>query len=80
MFESVSQSAPVASTMDPITALTLILAALAVLLTALAIFIGLAAIWGYGGLKDSVKEMATRRVDEAVKRTRGKCLSFGQLL
>jgi hypothetical protein len=37
-----------------------------VLLTVLAIIIGIAAIWGYVGLRDSVKEMASRKVDEAM--------------
>jgi hypothetical protein len=56
----------VAVTVDPITSLTLVLAALAALLTVLAIMIGIAAIWGYIGLRDSLKEMASKKVDEAM--------------
>ncbi|MGA7220840.1 MAG: hypothetical protein WBX38_21170 [Candidatus Sulfotelmatobacter sp.] len=52
---------------DPVTALTLVLAALSALLTVLAIIIGVAAVWGYIGLRDSVKEMASKKVDEAMK-------------
>ena len=53
-------------TVDPITSLTLVLAALGVLLTGLAIIIAVAAIWGYIGVRDSVKEMASKKVDEAM--------------
>jgi len=51
---------------DPVTSLTLVLAALAALLTVMTIMIGLAAVWGYFGIRDSVKDMATKKVDEAM--------------
>lgn len=54
------------TTVDPVTSLTLVLAALAVLLTGLAIIIAVAAVWGYIGVRDSVKEMASKKVDEAM--------------
>lgn len=66
MCERVYQHVVEAVTVDPVTSLTLVLAALAVLLTVLAIIIGIAAIWGYVGLRDSVKEMASKKVDEAM--------------
>jgi hypothetical protein len=55
-----------ATAIDPVTSLTLVLAALACLLTVLAIIIGLFAIWGYFGIRDSVKEMAEKKVDAAM--------------
>jgi hypothetical protein len=67
MCERIYQHAAEFVTVDPITSLTLVLAALAALLTVLAIIIGLAAVWGYVGLRDSVKEMASNKVDEAMK-------------
>jgi hypothetical protein len=66
MCERVYQHVVEAVTVDPVTSLTLVLAALAVLLTVLAIIMGIAAIWGYVGLRDSVKEMASKKVDEAM--------------
>jgi hypothetical protein len=69
MCELVYQATTAAATpsIDTVTLLTLVLAALGVLLTALAIMIGVAAIWGYVGMRDSVKEMAEKRVDLAMK-------------
>jgi hypothetical protein len=67
MCERVYQHVVAAVTVDPITSLTLVLAALAALLTVMAIIIGLAAVWGYFGIRDSVKEMAAKKVDEAMK-------------
>ena len=66
MCERIYQQVIASTTVDPITSLTLVLAALSALLTALAIIIGLAAIWGYVGLRDAVKEMAAKKVDEAM--------------
>jgi hypothetical protein len=65
MCERVYQEAA-AITVDPITLISVVLAALAVLLTVLAIMIAVAAVWGYVGLRDSVKEMASKKVDEAM--------------
>jgi hypothetical protein len=48
-----------ATAIDPVTSLTLVLAALAVLLTALAIIIGIAAVWGYLGIKEDARRIAT---------------------
>lgn len=59
MCERVYQQAVASVSVDPVTSLTLVLAALAVLLTALAIMIGIAAIWGYTGLKEEARRIAT---------------------
>jgi hypothetical protein len=66
MCERAYQHVVASMTIDPVTSLTLILAALGALLTILAIIIGIAAIWGYFGIRDSVKEMATKKVDDAM--------------
>jgi hypothetical protein len=66
MWEHTHQHFVSAVTVDPVTSLTLVLAALGVLLTGLAIIIAVAAIWGYIGVRDSVKEMASKKVDEAM--------------
>jgi hypothetical protein len=47
-------------------AITIILTALGVMLAIVTLGIGGLAIWGYFGIRDSVKEMATKRVDEAM--------------
>jgi hypothetical protein len=64
MCELVSKAT--AAAIDPITSLTLVLAALTALLTVMAIIIGIAAVFGYFGIRDSVKDMAQKRVDQAV--------------
>jgi hypothetical protein len=48
------------------TALEIMLTCLGVMLTALAIGIGFLAIWGYVGLKDELKTMATRQVRQTM--------------
>jgi hypothetical protein len=48
-------------------AITIILTALAVMLAVVTIGIAALAIWGYIGLRDSLKEIAASRVDEAMK-------------
>ncbi len=47
--------------------LSIMLTAVGVIVATFAIFVGLAAIWGYAGLKDTVRDMATKEVDKAVK-------------
>jgi hypothetical protein len=47
-------------------AITIILTALAVMLAIMAIAIGVAAIWGYSGIKDTVKDAATKQVQAAM--------------
>jgi hypothetical protein len=47
-------------------AITIILTALAVILAAVTLGIGVLAIWGYFGIRDSVKDMATKKVDNAM--------------
>jgi hypothetical protein len=60
MYEQVVETTvATAVTIDPVTLLTVILTALAVLLTALAIMIGIAAVWGYVGIKDDARKIAT---------------------
>ena len=49
------------------TAITIILTALAVMLAVVTIGIGGLAVWGYFGIRDSVKDMAEKKVDEAMK-------------
>jgi hypothetical protein len=49
-------------------AIVIILTALGVMLTALAIMIGMAAIWGYRGISDSVTGAATKHVTETMGR------------
>lgn len=46
--------------------LSIMLTALGVMVATFAILVGLAAIWGYAGLKDYVREMAIKKVDEAM--------------
>lgn len=48
------------------TAIAIILAALAVLVAVVTLGIAVMAIWGYFGIRDSVKDMAAKKVDEAV--------------
>jgi hypothetical protein len=48
-------------------AITIILTALAVMLALLAIGIAALAIWGYAGLRDSVKDAATKHVTESMQ-------------
>jgi hypothetical protein len=50
-------------------AITIILTALAVMLAVVTLGIGALAIWGYLGIRDSVRDMAGKRVDEALKET-----------
>jgi hypothetical protein len=59
MCELLCQQAIAAVIVDPITSLTLVLAALGALLTALAIIIGIAAIFGYSGIKEEARRIAT---------------------
>jgi hypothetical protein len=47
-------------------AITIILTALAVMLAIMAIVLGVAAIWGYSGIRDTVKDIATKKVDDAM--------------
>jgi len=47
-------------------AITIILTALAVMLAVVTLGVGGLAIWGYFGIRDYVKEMATKKVDEAL--------------
>jgi hypothetical protein len=47
-------------------AITIILTALAVMLAVVTLGIAALAIWGYIGLRDSLKETAAKRVDEAM--------------
>lgn len=48
-------------------AITIILTALAVMLAVVTLGIAGLAIWGYFGIRDSVKDMATKKVDEAMQ-------------
>lgn len=48
------------------TAITIILTALAVMLAVVTLGIAGLAIWGYFGIRDSVKDMATKKADEAM--------------
>jgi hypothetical protein len=47
-------------------AITIILTALGVMLAVVTLGIAALAIWGYFGIRDSVKEMASKKVDEAM--------------
>jgi|ERR1039458_3049100 hypothetical protein len=47
--------------------LSIMLTALGVMVATFAILVGLAAIWGYAGLKDYVREIAITKVDVAVQ-------------
>jgi hypothetical protein len=47
-------------------AITIILTALGVMLAVVTLGIGGLAIWGYFGIRDSVKDMATKKVDDAM--------------
>lgn len=47
-------------------AITIILTALGVMLAIVTLGIAGLAIWGYFGIRDSVKEMGTKKVDEAI--------------
>jgi hypothetical protein len=47
--------------------LSIMLTALGVMIATFAILVGLAAIWGYAGLRDYLREMAVRQVDAAVQ-------------
>jgi hypothetical protein len=67
MCERLYQGAAAAVSIDPIASLTLVLAALAALLAVMTIIIGIAAVWGYFGIRDSVKDMAIKKVDDAMK-------------
>jgi hypothetical protein len=49
--------------------LSIMLTALGVMIATFAILVGLAAIWGYAGLKDYLREMAVKQVDAAVQDT-----------
>jgi hypothetical protein len=59
MYERPYEQVVSAVTIDPITSLTVVLAALAVLLAALTIIIGIAAVWGYLGIKEDTRKIAT---------------------
>lgn len=48
------------------TAITIILTALAVILAVVTLGIGSLAVWGYFGIRDSVKDMAEKKLDEAM--------------
>ncbi|HXB61718.1 MAG TPA: hypothetical protein VNU94_02555, partial [Acidobacteriaceae bacterium] len=45
---------------------TIVLTALCALLAALAIIIGLAAIWGYGGIKEALTKDVSEKADKAL--------------
>lgn len=47
--------------------LSIMLTALGVMVATFAILVGLAAIWGYAGLKDYIREIAIKKVDKAVQ-------------
>lgn len=47
--------------------LSIMLTALGVMVATFAILVGLAAIWGYAGLKDYIREIAIKKVDHAVQ-------------
>jgi hypothetical protein len=49
--------------------LSIMLTALGVMVATFAILVGLAAIWGYAGLKDYLREMAQKQVDDAIQST-----------
>jgi len=49
--------------------LTLMLTALGVMVALFTIFVGLAAIWGYAGFRDVVRDMAKKEVADAVTET-----------
>jgi hypothetical protein len=49
--------------------LSIMLTALGVMIATFAILVGLAAIWGYAGLRDYLKETASHQVDKAVQET-----------
>jgi hypothetical protein len=46
--------------------LSVMLTALGVMVATFGIMVGLAAIWGYAGLRDSLREMAVKQVDQAM--------------
>lgn len=50
-------------------AITIILTALGVMLAVVTLGIAGLAIWGYFGIRDSVRDMATKKVDEAMAKT-----------
>jgi hypothetical protein len=62
----IQQPIPRQITVSLETAIIIILTALGLMLATLAIGCAVAAIWGYTGIKDFLKEMATKKVDEAM--------------
>lgn len=67
MCERLYNAAHAVASMSFESAITIILTALGVMLAVVTIGIAGLAIWGYLGIRDSVKDMATKRVDEAVQ-------------
>jgi len=63
MCEHAYELTQAASGMSFETAITIVLAALGAILTALAIIIGIAAIWGWGGIKDAAAKAATDAIN-----------------
>jgi hypothetical protein len=61
--------------MDFNTAITIILAALGVLLTALAIMVGVAAVWGYGSIKEEARKIASEIATQVSTQTADKTLA-----
>lgn len=57
---------PLGKTLNYDAFLTLMLTALGVMVALFTIFVGLAAIWGYAGFRDIVRDMAKREVAKAV--------------
>lgn len=66
MFQHILNTVSSVSHMSFETAITIILTALAVMIAVVTLGVAGLAIWGYFGIRDSVKEMATKKVDEAV--------------
>ena len=64
IYHVVQTAAVIPPVTDWTVAITIILAALAVLLTALAIFIGIAAVWGFTGIKEDAKKIAIQAAEK----------------
>ena len=60
--------------------LTIMIMALGVMVAVFAIFVGLAAVWGYTGLKDVVRDMASREVKESISLTLKEYPSGGEIV
>ena len=61
-------------------AITIILTALGIMLAVVTLGIAALAIWGYFGIRDSVKEMATKKVEEAMSEALQKYPDAGRML